>query len=232
MARESPAARRAGGFRAASGCAPAADWDSPASVAVRWDRPDDLGSASEGPQIVSARLGRYRASGSRRGGARRRADPMIALRQGASLIILRPALLSVFGTKCDNDVGRLGLMRRQAGRIRIVPVGKIHDLPRLSSLLCRRGRLHDVESVAIEEEGVIAEQSIQLRNRRMVVGDNLGFELAQRALDQSGIQLHRTLLSDCTGPTRRKPFARCASRLEVTNAVVNAVIPRGFTSRT
>src|SRR6266536_2038155 len=74
-------------------------------------------------------------------------------------------------------------MRRQAGWIRIVPVCKIHDL------------LHDVESLGIEKEGVIAEQSIQLRSRRMVVGNHLGFELAQSSFDQSGIQLHRTLLS-------------------------------------
>jgi NAD(P)-dependent dehydrogenase (short-subunit alcohol dehydrogenase family) len=64
----------------------------------------------------------------------------------------------VFGPKYDDDIGRLGLVRRQAGRIRIVPAGKIYNHPRLNSRLRRLGRLHDVEPVAVEEESLIAEQ--------------------------------------------------------------------------
>jgi hypothetical protein len=76
----------------------------------------------------------------------------------------------VFGPKYDDDVGRLGLVRRQVIR---VPVGKVYNLPRRSPCLSRLGRFHDVESVPVEEESMIPEQFAQLWNYWMIVGKGL-----------------------------------------------------------
>ena len=49
----------------------------------------------------------------------------------------------------------------------------------------------DAEPIGIEEEGVVAEQRIELRHDRVIFGNGLGLKLVQRTLDQCGIQLHR-----------------------------------------
>src|SRR5262249_14877757 len=51
-------------------------------------------------------------------------------------------------------------------------------------------RLDNVQSLAAEEECVVAEQFVQLRNHRMVIGNHLGLELAQSLLDLRGVQFH------------------------------------------
>src|SRR5258707_9155399 len=107
----------------------------------------------------------------------------------------RPISGSVYRPKRDDDVGRFGVVKLQAGRIGVAPAGKIHDLSRLSSRPSRLGRLHDIEPVAVEEESVFPEQIVQLWNHWMVVGNGLGFELAQHSLDLCGSEFHRTLLS-------------------------------------
>ena len=48
----------------------------------------------------------------------------------------------------------------------------------------RLGRLDDMQATAVKKEGVLAKQVIELSHSRMVVGQRLGFELAQGAFDQ------------------------------------------------
>src|SRR5262249_16124580 len=94
---------------------------------------------------------------------------------------------SVPGFKRDDDVRRFRLVKLETSRVVVAPAGKIHDLGRLS----RRpggslGRLHDVESVAVEEERVFSDQFVELWNHGVVVGNVPGFELPQSALDLCG----------------------------------------------
>jgi hypothetical protein len=100
----------------------------------------------------------------------------------------RQHLGSVLGPEGDDNVGRLGLVRLQLGLITVAPVSDIHNFSPLSfgSRQSGPGRFHDVESVAVEEEGVLPEQAVELRNHRMVVRNNLSFELAQSSLDLCG----------------------------------------------
>jgi hypothetical protein len=71
---------------------------------------------------------------------------------------------SVFGPKFDNCVSRLGLMSSQAGLGRIAPIRNIYNPRCLSSLRSRLGgRLHNVQSITVEEESVIAKQFVQPR---------------------------------------------------------------------
>jgi hypothetical protein len=93
---------------------------------------------------------------------------------------------SVLGPKCNNDIGWFGLMGRQTGEVGIGPVGNIHNLTRLHSRLKSLSRLHDVEPAAVEEESVIAEQPIQLRERWMIVGNGLSLELPEGSFDLCG----------------------------------------------
>jgi hypothetical protein len=72
----------------------------------------------------------------------------------------------------------------------------------LSSRPSRLGRLQDIEPIAVEEESVFPEQIVQLWNDRMVVGNGLGFELAQRSLDLCGSEFHRILPFDGLAPRR------------------------------
>src|SRR5262245_66098522 len=57
------------------------------------------------------------------------------------------------------------------------------------------GGLDDIEPVAVEEERVVAEQAVELRDDRMLVGNRLRLELAQRSFDFCVSQSHRTLRS-------------------------------------
>jgi hypothetical protein len=111
-------------------------------------------------------------------------------------LILNPSLPeSVLGPKLNDGVGWLGLVWRQAGEVRIAPIRKIHNSSRLNSRLgILAGRLHNVQSIAVEEERVIPEQFAQLRNHGVIVGKGLAVELAQGSLDLCGSQFHRSLL--------------------------------------
>jgi hypothetical protein len=73
---------------------------------------------------------------------------------------------SVFGPELDDGIGRFGLVRRQAGQIRVAPVGQIDNASGLDCCLRRVGRLHDVETIAVKEERVIPEQVAELRRDR------------------------------------------------------------------
>ncbi len=54
----------------------------------------------------------------------------------------------------------------------------------LGSSVRRLGRPNDMQATAVKKEGVLAKQLIELSHCRMVVGQRLGFELAQGAFDQ------------------------------------------------
>jgi hypothetical protein len=85
--------------------------------------------------------------------------------------------------KDDHGASRFRRMRREARQVRVGPVGQVDDLARLDPRFRGLGRLKDAQSVVVEKEGVIAEQAIEPWNHRIVVGNGLGFELAQRSLD-------------------------------------------------
>src|SRR5262245_39893731 len=85
-------------------------------------------------------------------------------------------------------------MRDKLRRVLIVPRGKVENFAHLRSIVRRRGRLHDIEPIAVDEERVITEQSLQPRYRRVTFGDGLGLELSQRSLHQCGRQFHWKLL--------------------------------------
>src|SRR5262245_65822833 len=93
-----------------------------------------------------------------------------------------PVSRSVQGFKRDDDVRRFRLVKLETSRVVVAPAGKIHDLGRLS----RRpggslGRLHDVEPVAVEEEGVLSEEVVELWNRGGGVGKGPGIGLRHSA---------------------------------------------------
>jgi hypothetical protein len=54
----------------------------------------------------------------------------------------------------------------------------------LGSSVRRLGRFNDMRATVVEEEGVLAVQFLELSHCRVIVGQRLGFELAQRAFDQ------------------------------------------------
>src|SRR5262245_33592220 len=97
---------------------------------------------------------------------------------------------SVRGSKRNDDVGRLRLMRFEPGPTGIAPAGNVHYHRRLAFRLGILGRLDDVQPVAGEEEGMLSKQLVQSRNDRMIVGNSLGVELAQSSFDLFGCQLH------------------------------------------
>lgn len=66
--------------------------------------------------------------------------------------------------KRDDDVSWFGLVRLQAIRIGLALVGKIYNFGPRSSGPGGTGGLRDAESVAVEEECVLPEYVVQLRN--------------------------------------------------------------------
>jgi hypothetical protein len=63
----------------------------------------------------------------------------------------------VLQSKRDDEVGCLGLVQLETGLAVIAPAGKIHDFGGLGRGASSPDRLHNVESVAVEEERVLAE---------------------------------------------------------------------------
>jgi len=111
--------------------------------------------------------------------------------------------------KRDDDVSRFGLVRLQAIRIGLAPVGEIYNFGPRSSRPGGAGGLHDAESVAVEEECVLPEYVVQLRNHGMVVGNRLTLQLAQgpgRSLISSHTPFRMSLCVDRTCTRRRKQW--------------------------
>jgi hypothetical protein len=94
------------------------------------------------------------------------------------------------GFEDDDDAGRFGFVRPQTCQGRITPAGKTDDLTRLTLYFRRFGRLQDVKTVTVKKERVISKQGIQLGDCGMIIGKNLGIELAQGPLHLCRIQLH------------------------------------------
>src|SRR5262245_32816563 len=115
-----------------------------------------------------------------------------------ALAVRLPARQSRPGSMCDakhdDDLGWFGLVRLQV--VVGVPAGKIDDLGRLDNpRFGRFGGLHDIEPVAVEEEGMFAEHVLELPNHGVVVWNGLALKLSQSSFDLFRGQFHRTLLS-------------------------------------
>jgi hypothetical protein len=80
---------------------------------------------------------------------------------------------SVLTLKYDDDFRRLRFVGQQTGQVRVTPVRKVYHSPRRHARAATLVRLYDVQSIAVEEERVVAEQLGQFRNQRMVLGDHL-----------------------------------------------------------
>jgi hypothetical protein len=77
----------------------------------------------------------------------------------------------VFGLKFDDGVSRFRLVSSQVGRIGVAAIRKIYNPRYLSSPPSRfGGRLHNVQSLAVEKESVIAEQFVQRGNAGWLSG--------------------------------------------------------------
>src|SRR5262249_41139189 len=113
---------------------------------------------------------------------------------------------SVLGPEHDQYLGRFGLVRLQTGRVALAPVGQVHDLRRAPCPISGFRRLDDIEALAVEEERVLAEQLVQLRDHGMGVGNGLTFELRQSTFHLRRSEFHRTLLSIGLAPYDK----RCA----------------------
>src|SRR5262245_55980180 len=94
----------------------------------------------------------------------------------------------------DDHIRRFRLVRLEADAAGISPVGEIDHHAQVPVALFGLDRLHDVEAVTVEKVGMVPEQALQLRHRRMFCRYRLGVELVERLLDLSGVHLHRTLL--------------------------------------
>jgi hypothetical protein len=100
-------------------------------------------------------------------------------RRGLSVRSLR---LKV-GRERNHDIGRFGLMRREAGLSGIFPAGKLDYFPRPYPRPARLCGLHNVKPISVQKKGVVPEQFAQLWNCRMVVRKGLCFELIQGTFD-------------------------------------------------
>jgi hypothetical protein len=86
---------------------------------------------------------------------------------------------SVLEFKHDNHACQFGFMWFQTGETGIAPVGKAHNFAGSRFHFRRSGGLQNLETAAIEKECMIPEQIVQLTDRWMIIGENLGIELAQ-----------------------------------------------------
>src|SRR5262245_477211 len=92
-------------------------------------------------------------------------EPSIALTPYATsaegLLLPSVAAIQTFvGPKLDDHVGGLGLVCGQAGTASVLPGRQLHDLPCGLAVLGRHRRLHNVQPIAIEKEGVITEHPV------------------------------------------------------------------------
>src|SRR5260370_4954030 len=100
--------------------------------------------------------------------------------------------MTCVGFEIDHHVCRFGLVGLKARLGRIGPTGEIHHDAPPTVVLLRLDGFHDVEALAVEEEGMTTEQLFELRHRRMPRRNGLGIELIQSLLDLCGIHFHRT----------------------------------------
>ena len=120
----------------------------------------------------------------------RRCAPRNDGQKGRSLI---PSLSMLRLVEHDDHTGHFGFMRLQAGESRIAPIGKADYFAGSRCHFRHSDRLQHLETAAVEKKRVLAEQIVQLGDRRMIVGKNLSLELAQRLFHLCRIQLHDLL---------------------------------------
>jgi hypothetical protein len=101
---------------------------------------------------------------------------------------------SVSGFKNDNDAGWFGFVRPQTRKGLIAPAGKADNFTSWKVFVRHFGRLQNVEAATIEKERMIPKQVVQLPDCGVVVGKDLGMELAQSSVYLCRVQLHVLLL--------------------------------------
>jgi hypothetical protein len=106
---------------------------------------------------------------------------------------IRDSAQSVLILKDDDDFRLLRFVRYQASELCVTPIRDIYNCPGRYAGVGVLVRLYDIQSITVEKERVIAEQFVQSRNQRMVIGNYLGFELSQSFVDLCGTQFHHAL---------------------------------------
>jgi hypothetical protein len=123
---------------------------------------------------------RYRANRARMGAVRqltnRSGIPMLVFFTEYNSCLL---FTSVFEFKHDDHARQFGFMWLQTGETGIAPVGKAYNFAGSRLHFRRAGGLQNLETAAIEKERMVPEQIVQLGDCRMIIGENLGIELAQ-----------------------------------------------------
>src|SRR5215472_8478884 len=88
-------------------------------------------------------------------------------------------------------------MRLELRRIRVGPVRQVHHDPHAGGVRRQFGGsgFHDYQPVAVEQIGVIAEHSIKLRDKWMVLRNNFGLYLRGGSFELCSVAFHHMLLS-------------------------------------
>src|SRR5262249_38744021 len=117
--------------------------------------------------------------------------------------------VSVLRSQRHDNVRRCGLVQLEIGPAVVAPAGKFDDFCALGCRLGGLDRLHDVESVLVKEERVIAEQVVEFCNQGVFVGNNARFELIQGSLDLRRVEFHRALLFQVCSKASPRDIASC-----------------------
>jgi len=92
----------------------------------------------------------------------------------------------------NDDTRRFGLVCGQFRKVCIAPIGKAYHLSVLSFHSGKLNQFQNVQSPAIEKEGMLPKHLAELRDRRMVLGKHLCSELSQSLAYLGLIQLHHS----------------------------------------
>ncbi|WGR91687.1 hypothetical protein MTX20_25410 [Bradyrhizobium sp. ISRA435] len=104
-----------------------------------------------------------------------------------------------------------GSCGRRLRELRIAPFGEAYDFTGLPLHIGRFGRFENLEATPVDEERVIAEHAVQLRDGRVILGKHLGVELRHRLFHLCGTQLHVLLLFSWLRPGWFFPFLPSSS---------------------
>ena len=103
--------------------------------------------------------------------------------------------MEYIGVEIDDQLGYLRRVRLEIILLGpIGPIGEIHHHGLRPTIPLFVDGFHDIETLAVEEIGVITEQAFKLGHHRMSCWNGLGLELAQSLVDLCGIHLHAQLL--------------------------------------
>src|SRR5690242_7309723 len=99
--------------------------------------------------------------------------------------------MEYIGIEIDDQLGYLRRVRLEIILLGpIGPIGEIHHHGLRPTIPLFVDGFHDIETLAVEEIGVMTEQAFKLGHHRMSCWNGLGLELAQSLLDLCGIHLH------------------------------------------